>query len=54
MAANWPGEELQNANLLLLAECRQMFIDSRRCTTSGLGLGHTKVSYGKFVGLLDW
>ena len=55
MATNWPGEELQNAILLLLTECWEMFIDSRRCTGSGvLGLGHTKVSHGEFIELLDW
>ena len=54
MATNWPGEELQNAILLLLAECWEMFIESRRRTGFGvLSLRHTKVSHGEFTGLLD-
>ena len=54
MATNWPGEALQHAILLLLGECWQMFINSRRCTAIGvLSLEYTKVSHREFVGLLD-
>ena len=53
MATNWPGEELQRAILLLLGECWQMFINSRRCTAIGLGLDNTNVSHGEFIRLLD-